>query len=331
MSTLKKTPRKTKEIKETKNIDDLNTVVFFVSKDEYTLFEDSDILRLKRAFNVSITFDGDRFLVTSSNIKQCRKAVIVLEKIFNLINKGIEVLEEDVTFFINEQNPAPLANSKYKAIFTSFDGVEYSPRTDNQEYFIELINHNTITIAAGAAGTGKTRLASIMAARYIKENRFDSIKIFRPLQAVGNKSVGFLPGNISEKVDPYASAVINTFNELLSEKVVEAYTKTKRLEIGSIALIRGETFNDCIIILDEVQNMSKMEILTLLTRIGFNTKVIITGDQSQSDVAYKKEMSGLEYCLDRLKDIDGVGIVKMTIDDIQRNGIIKEIIKNFED
>lgn len=328
MASLKKTPRK-KEVKET--VETKSTVLFYVTREEYESFEDTDILRIKRALGVSIMFDGDKFEVSSSNINQCRKAVIVLEKIFNLINRNIEVLEEDVTSFLSEQLPQPLSNSKYKSIFTSFEGLEYHPRTINQEYFIDLINHNTITIAAGSAGTGKTRLASIMAARYLTENRFDSIKIFRPLQAVGNKAIGFLPGNVSEKVDPYASAVINTFNELLGPKAVEMYTKAKRLEIGSIALVRGETYNDTILILDEVQNMSKIEVLTLLTRIGHNTKVIITGDQSQSDVGFKKEKSGLEYCLERLCDIEGVGIVKMTLEDIQRNGIIKEIIKNFED
>lgn len=331
MTPTKKQPRK-KEVKAKTTTEETQTsVLFYVTREEYNSFEDTDILRLKRSFGVGITFDGDKFIITSSNIKQCRKAVIVLEKIFNLINRNIEVLEEDVTSFISEQLPQPLSSSKYKSIFTSFEGVEYHPRTVNQEYFIDLINHNTITIAAGCAGTGKTRLASIMAARYLTENRYDSIKIFRPLQAVGNKNIGWLPGGISEKVDPYASAVINTFTELLGPKTVEMFTKSKRIEIGSIALIRGETYDNTILILDEVQNMSKMEVLTLLTRIGHNTKVIITGDQSQSDVGFKKEKSGLEYCLERMDDIEGVGIVKMTLEDIQRNGIIKEIIKNFED
>jgi phosphate starvation-inducible PhoH-like protein len=256
--------------KETKEIVDTNaTVSFSINRGDYEHFEDTDILRLKKAFGVSITFTGDRFDVTSSNIKQCRKAVIVLEKIFNIIHNGFECSEDDVTEFISEQNPQPYSGSKYKSFFTSVDGVEYSPRTANQETFINLINVKSITIAAGCAGTGKTRLASIMAAKYLTENRFDKVLIFRPLQAVGSKSLGYLPGSVSEKTDPYAQPIIDTFTELLGPKALDYYVKSKKIEIGSIALSRGSSYNSTLLILDEVQNMSKIEVLTLLTRMDF--------------------------------------------------------------
>jgi phosphate starvation-inducible PhoH-like protein len=169
-----------------------------------------------------------------------------------------------------------------------------------------------------------------MAAKYLTENRFDKVLIFRPLQAVGSKSLGYLPGSVSEKTDPYAQPIIDTFTELLGPKALDYYVKSKKIEIGSIALSRGSSYNSTLLILDEVQNMSKIEVLTLLTRMDFNTKIIITGDQSQSDLNTKAK-SGLDYCLERLKDLESVGIVKFTKEDIQRNKLIGDIIDSFED
>lgn len=327
MASIKKTVRK-KEAK-VAEVEESTSVFFYPKRELLEEFIEEDLLKIKRAFNVRITFDGDKFEIQGHDIRNCRKVAIVLENIFAYIRKGIEVTEEDVDEFIQRLLPKALETSQYKAIYTGADGIEYSPRTENQELFVDLALHNTITIAAGCAGTGKTKLAAVIACKLLKENRYDKILIFRPIVAVGSKSLGFLPGSVEEKIGPYADPAASTFIDLLGEKTFEYFTKTKKLEIGSVALCRGQNFNDAVILIDEVQNMSKIEILTLLTRIGFNTKVIITGDQSQTDTR-GSEWTGLDYCVNNLKDIESVGIVKMTEVDIQRNGIIREVIKAFE-
>lgn len=325
MAVKKTLPKKTKEAKE---IVELNTVSFFVNRDEYASFEDTDILRLKKAFNVSITFDGDKFLVTSSNIKQCRKAVMVLERIFAIIHSGYAYTEDDVTEFIRDLNPAPLADSKYKAIYTTAEGVEISPRTEKQDELIQSIIYNTISVIQGAAGCGKTLMSLALGLHYLQSNRFDKIVIFRPTVSLGS-TLGFFPGSVDEKTENYYGPIAETFISLLGEKTYDHFLKTGRIIYSPISMMRGANLDNYIVI-EEAQNLSQHEMISLLTRINPNSKVVINGDISQSD-RKSKDKSGLEYCLERLIGIESINIVKLSKKDIQRHKLVSEIIDAFED
>jgi phosphate starvation-inducible PhoH-like protein len=211
--------------------------------------------------------------------------------------------------------------------------VDISPRTENHDAIVQTIKTNTITVLHGCAGSGKSLFSLIMGLKYLKDNRFDKIILLRPFSTVG-KSVGYLPGDLSEKYMPYASPLSSALVELIGEKEYENLVNTKKLCFEPISMTRGANFKNAYIIMDEAQNTTKTEILTLLTRICYNTKFVITGDTSQDDRVINRatpaEKSGLEYAIERLADNSEIGFVKMVKADIQRNKIVGDIIDAFE-
>jgi phosphate starvation-inducible PhoH-like protein len=327
--TAKKTTRKTRELRDTNEPESF--VSFSVLPEEYRNFDDNTILKLRKTFNVNIVFDGDKFLVSSnsSNLRNCRKAVVVLEKLFNIISKGYEYTEEDVDEFIGDLLPKQYQDTNYKAIYTTFEGYEVTPRTKNQETLVQAITRNTITIVAGHAGTGKTKLSCALALKYLAENRYDKILVFRPLTNVG-KDLGTLPGNIEEKYGAFCSNMIETFLELLGEKVYDYMIKSKKIQYIPISFLRGANLNSAFCIAEECQNLSTHEMTTLLSRFNWDTKFVINGDVSQID-RRAKDKSGLEMCLERLVGIEDIAIVKFNKSDCQRHKLVTEIIDAFEE
>ena len=307
----------------------VSSVYYFAEKDLLADLRIEDITRIKKSFQVRIDIDDDKFTITSTNIENCRKAVIVLEKMFNTIDEFGDVTEEEMKSFIAALTSKPFEGTKYKHVYTTVDGDNISPRTENQESLIRNIRKNVITVVHGCAGTGKSKLSIVMGLRYLEENRFDKIIIVRPMITVG-ASLGFLPGGIAQKYGPYTSPLHEALVEMLGEKDVESKIRSKKIEFAPVGFTRGANFQNAYIIIDEAQNLSKVETLTLLTRIGYNTKIVITGDESQTD-RKSHDKTGLEYCVERLKDVDGIGFVKMTSKDVQRHRLVSEIIDGFED
>ena len=217
------------------------------------------------------------------------------------------------------------------AIIKTTSGRYISPKTENQELLVESIRENVITIAKGCAGTGKSTLAVAMAIDYMYNNRFDKILLVRPLTSVGGKDIGFLPGDQNEKTLPYNSALIESIIDIMGEVKFNDWVRLKKIIITPTTFTRGANFKNAMVIIDEAQNLSEVEILTLLTRICAGSKVVITGDESQDDRKDKRyNISALTTICNKLSEIENVGIVTLGIDDVQRHGIVKDIIEAFE-
>lgn len=306
----------------------VSSVYFFADSELMSKIYIEDLTRIKKSFGVRIDVNDNKITAISTSLENCRKAIIVVEKMFDIIDRFGAIEEEELTDLIKALIFKPLANTKYKAVYTTPLGDDISPRTESQELMIKHIRNKTITVAHGCAGTGKSKMALVMGLKYIEENRFDKIIIVRPMITVG-APIGFLPGGLNQKYFPYTSPIYDALCEMLGEREVETRIKSKKIDFAPVGLTRGANFQNAYIIIDEAQNLSKVETLTLLTRIGYNTKIVVTGDESQSDrKGYEK--SGLEYCVERLGALDSVGFVKMTIKDIQRHQIITDIITGFE-
>lgn len=197
--------------------------------------------------------------------------------------------------------------------------------TEAQGRYIASIKDNTITFGIGSAGTGKTFVAGAFAADLLKEGLVDKIIITRPAVEAG-ESFGFLPGEIEEKYAPYLEPFRDVLNERLGKTFVTYLIKTGKIVASPLSFMRGKTFSDCVVILDEAQNVSPTQMKMFLTRIGQNCKVIIDGDVEQKDIT---GLSGLKDAVSRLSRVPSVGVVEFDIEDVVRSGIVKDILRAY--
>lgn len=195
---------------------------------------------------------------------------------------------------------------------------------ESQEQYLNKVNANTLTFCIGPAGTGKTFCAAMAAATAWRNKEIQKIIITRPLVEAGEK-VGFLPGDLNEKVDPYVAPFVDALKRILGSGQVEALVEHGKIEFLPLAFMRGHSWDDTFVILDEAQNITKSQMKLFLTRIGKRTRVIVDGDISQKDI----EAFGLDDAVERLARLKGVGVHKFTEDDIVRSGIVKDIIKAY--
>jgi phosphate starvation-inducible PhoH-like protein len=306
------------------------TVLFFAQFYNEKKFIQEDLDLIMDKFSCTIKQQKNKFEITGRNLDLCRRASIVLEKIDTYLSNFNDIDEDVVEEIINRYIFKPLVNTKFKSIFTKCDGTDISPRTERHEQIINTIKSNTISVIHGSAGTGKSLFSIIMGLKFLNDNRYDRILIVRPISVVG-KSLGFLPGDMSEKYMPHASPIVDALIDLVGAKTFEYMVTQKKIVFEPVSMMRGSNFQNSYVIVDECQNMDKIEILTLLTRICYNTKVVITGDESQSDrKGQNLDKSGLEFVVERLSENDEVGFVKMLLADVQRHKIVKEVIEAFE-
>ncbi len=201
-------------------------------------------------------------------------------------------------------------------------------KTPTQKLYVETIKKNDITFGVGPAGTGKTYLAMAVAVSYLKQNRVNRIILTRPAVEAGEK-LGFLPGSLTEKVDPYLRPLYDALYEMVDAGKIADMLEKNIIEIAPLAFMRGRTLNDAFIILDEAQNTTKEQMKMFLTRIGFGSKAVITGDVTQIDLP-KVSQSGLIQALDVLKDVKGIGFVRFTEKDVVRHPVVQRIIKAYD-
>ena len=202
------------------------------------------------------------------------------------------------------------------------------PKTPSQKAYIKAIKENDIVFGIGPAGTGKTYLAMAMALKYLKENKISKIILTRPAVEAGEK-LGFLPGSIAEKVHPYLTPLYDALYDMVDYDKANYLLEKGVIEIAPLAFMRGRTLNDAFIILDEAQNTTREQMKMFLTRIGFGSKAVITGDVTQIDLPKKKD-SGLLEAMRVLKDIEGIGFVEFRKEDVVRHPIVQKIIQAYE-
>jgi phosphate starvation-inducible PhoH-like protein len=217
-----------------------------------------------------------------------------------------------------------MTNSVQENFFPSVNFNEVKPLNYIQETYLNAIKHNTIIFGVGSAGTGKTYVAASYAAKQLYNREVDKIILTRPNIETG-RGLGFLPGTLEEKYQPYLEPFDSIFNKTLGKGFYEYCIKAKTIEPRPLGFMRGTTFENCIVLLDEAQNCTKTELKMLLTRIGKNCKIVVSGDTDQCDI----EDSGLEDAINRLDHIEGIEVVRFLDSDIVRSRMCKSIIMAY--
>ncbi len=244
--------------------------------------------------------------------------VLTQQQVKNLA-LGYKLYKDEEEDFIVDDGETILFSHRKKPIMA---------KTPSQKKYVETIKNNTITFGIGPAGTGKTYLAMAMAVSYLKQKKINRIILTRPAVEAGEK-LGFLPGTLTEKVDPYLRPLYDALYDMVDSDKVNEMLEKNVIEIAPLAFMRGRTLNDAFIILDEAQNTTREQMKMFLTRIGFGSKAVVTGDITQIDLP-KVSQSGLVEAMDVLKDVDGIGFVKFSEKDVVRHPVVQRIIQAYD-
>ena len=290
---------------------------------------DRNLKMIRKIFNVGIEFkDGN--IVLNGNNEEVDTVVEIFEDMIKMVKrKGI--LEEEEFLYILEHHKNGEDGRKEVAdeiLSTTLLGSKIKPKTLGQKRYIEAMKKYDIVFSIGPAGTGKTYLAVAMAIDSLKSGKVQRIILTRPAVEAGEK-LGYLPGTFMEKVDPYLRPLYDAMFDMMSFDKFQRYRERGIIEIVPLAYMRGRTLNGSFIILDEAQNTTHQQMKMFLTRIGFNSKAIITGDITQIDLEGGKS-SGLVEAVEILKDIEGIAFVFLKEEDVVRHPLVKKIIKAYE-
>ena len=306
------------------------------------------IERMEQAVNLFGSFDENvrliesEFKVTISNregelrvngeVEDTMLAVKALNALLTLSNRGEPITEQNVRYVISLVRAGQedrISELTQDVICISSKGRPIKPKTIGQKKYIESVLKNTITIGVGPAGTGKTYLAVAAAVAAFRERKVNRIILTRPAVEAGER-LGFLPGDLQSKVDPYLRPLYDALFDMLGAETYQKYLERGNIEVAPLAYMRGRTLDDSFIILDEAQNTSCEQMKMFLTRMGFKSKMVITGDVTQIDLPADK-MSGLKQAVRVLKDVEGIGICELTDQDVVRHEMVQRIIKAYAD
>ncbi len=235
-------------------------------------------------------------------------------------------LDETEAYLNNEASMVQNANND--TILYGVKGLIIKPKTPNQKLLVEAVLKNDLVFAVGPAGTGKTYIATAMAVRALKNKQVRKIIITRPAVEAG-ESLGFLPGDMQDKVDPYLRPIYDALDDMIPSEKLKYYREKNIIEIAPLAYMRGRTLSNAFILLDEAQNTTAMQMKMMLTRLGQNSKMIITGDQSQIDLPHHQK-SGLIQSIQVLKNIEGISVLFLDGKDVVRHKLVRQIISAYE-
>ncbi len=255
----------------------------------------------------------------------------LLEQFYGMIQKGFQVYSSDFAFGLQVLEATPKARLDkifLDKVYITAQNRVISPKTQNQKNYIDAIRSNDIVFGIGPAGTGKTYLAVAMAVSALLAGHAKSIILTRPAVEAGEK-LGFLPGDLAEKVNPYLRPLYDALSDMLGVEKCSAMIEDGIIEIAPLAFMRGRTLNDAFIILDEAQNTTREQMKMFLTRIGFESSAVITGDITQVDLP-RAEQSGLRQARQLLNDIDGIQFCNFSKQDVVRHPLVQQIIAAYE-
>lgn len=291
---------------------------------------DKNIKLVEDELNVKIINRSNNLIIEGER-NNTYKAIKVLDKMLNIIKNNESLNEQKISYLITLvkegiENKADDIDKELVAINSR--GKPIKPRTIAQKGYVDSIKTNTITLGIGPAGTGKTFLAVAMAVTAFKRKEIDKIILTRPAVEAGEK-LGFLPGDLQDKVDPYLRPLYDALFEMLGGESFQKLLERGNLEVAPLAYMRGRTLDNSFLILDEAQNTTNEQMKMFLTRIGQNSKSVITGDLTQIDLL-DKEKSGLLEATKILKNVDDINIVNFSKKDVLRHKIVKDIIKAYE-
>ncbi len=291
---------------------------------------DENLNLLQREYHVVITGRGCEIAITGEP-EQTDKAIRVLHSIISLVNKGRLITEQTVRYMIamvNENKDTELHDMGSDDICITATGKIIRSKTVGQKKYVDAIKKNTIVLGVGPAGTGKTYLAVALAVKAFKAHEVQKIILTRPAVEAGEK-LGFLPGDLQDKVYPYLRPLYDALFDMFGAEAFARYMEKNIIEVAPLAYMRGRTLDDAFVILDEAQNTTSEQIKMFLTRLGTNSKMVITGDITQIDLP-EKNKSGLIEAMKVLQKIDDIAIMRFTEKDVVRHRLVQDIIKAYE-
>ena len=291
---------------------------------------DENIRRIEETLSVSIINRGTDLKVSGEE-EAVDKAVNTLEGLLALAAKGESIDEHRVRYLITlvkEGNDAQVAQMAKDVVCITAKGKPIKAKTVGQQSYMKAIAKNTVTIGVGPAGTGKTYLAVAAAVAAFRERSVNRIILTRPAVEAGER-LGFLPGDLQNKVDPYLRPLYDALYDMLGAETFQKYQERGAIEVAPLAYMRGRTLDDSFIILDEAQNTTKEQMKMFLTRLGFGSKIVITGDVTQIDLPGDKT-SGLKDALRVLEGVKDIAICRLTSADVVRHALVQEIINAYE-
>lgn len=291
---------------------------------------DENIKIIEKEFDVSIISRGAELKITgeAENVSLAARAI---GGMMNMISKGETLNEQNVLYVISlvrEGNEDKLSSMSNDCICISAKGKPVKPKTLGQKKYVEAIKNNTVVFGVGPAGTGKTYLAVAMAVTAFRSKEVNRIILTRPAVEAGEK-LGFLPGDLQQKVDPYLRPLYDALFDMLGAENFQRYQERGNIEVAPLAYMRGRTLDDSFIILDEAQNTTREQMKMFLTRLGFNSKMVVTGDITQIDLPDGKK-SGLIEATRILKNIEGIDTIRFSEKDVVRHRLVQDIIKAYK-
>ncbi|MBJ8028181.1 PhoH family protein [Bacillus cereus group sp. N21] len=291
---------------------------------------DAHLKVIERELAVSIVTRGESVRVSGTD-----ETVALVEKILQqllaVIRKGVSISERDVAYAIQLGRQGKITHFEElyeEEIFKTAKGKSIRVKTMGQRQYIHAMKKNDIVFGIGPAGTGKTYLAVVMAVRALKQGYVKKIILTRPAVEAG-ESLGFLPGDLKEKVDPYLRPLYDALHDILGQEYTQRMLERGTIEIAPLAYMRGRTLDDSFVILDEAQNTTGAQIKMFLTRLGFSSKMVVTGDPSQVDLP-KGVKSGLSIAANILSGVSGISFVKLEQSDVVRHPLVQRIIEAYD-
>lgn len=292
---------------------------------------DENIKKIETALHVSVILRNSEIKIIGGKV-QAERAKKVFEQLLELSKRGNIISEQNVDYAISlcfDDKESLLLELDNDIICRTIDGKPVKPKTMGQKNYIDNIRDKMIVFGIGPAGTGKTYLAMAMAITAFKNNEVNRIILTRPAIEAG-ENLGFLPGDLQSKVDPYLRPLYDAIYKIMGAESFIHNSEKGLIEVAPLAYMRGRTLDNAFIILDEAQNTTPAQMKMFLTRIGFGSKVIVTGDLTQKDLPGSAQ-SGLEVAIKVLKKVDGISFVYLTSDDVVRHPLVQKIVLAYEE
>ena len=292
--------------------------------------KDENLEVLEDHFQVEISLRGDEMSIVGSQ-QQIEKTKKVIYSLLKLIVSGVSISRRDVIYaqkLVEKDKLDQLSELYHIKIARTYNGKLIYPKTLGQKSYYYALKNNDVVFGIGPAGTGKTYLAVVFAVAALKNNEVKKIILTRPAVEAG-ENLGFLPGDLKEKVDPYLRPLYDALYDMLGVEQTEKLMEKGVIEIAPLAYMRGRTLEDAYVILDEAQNTTDNQMKMFLTRLGFRTKMIVTGDISQIDLP-RNTTSGLIRALDILEGVKGISFIHLSAMDVVRHPVVQRIIERYD-